>query len=230
VDMSAMENTNGAKRLRKVAKMWYRADGAAANAGCPLIAGYPAGLLRARGVSAGAISSGKAQGGPLVVAWANAWGDLLAPGEDLAAARALHPDRAAVPCPALPSSTETPPARVTLPLSGGSRGAIATPGCADRVARSPRAAGRHSRPAHRHRPTDPRRDAGPRATPCAQGNARHLPPPTRSANAVAVASPRPVSWLEMHPSASRGALIPMMQATQDRHRAYRARAVRGLRR
>ncbi len=33
-----------------------------------------------------------------------------------------------------------------------------------------------------------------------------------------------LSWLEMHPSASRGARIPMMQATQDRHRAYRARA------
>ncbi len=39
-----------------------------------------------------------------------------------------------------------------------------------------------------------------------------------------------LSWLEMHPSASRGALIPMMQATQDRHRAYRALAVLGLRR
>jgi hypothetical protein len=78
----------GAQRLRRVAKMWYRADGAAANAGCALVAGYPAGLLRARGVSAGAISSGKVRGGDRVVAWANAWGDLLEPGEDLRADRA----------------------------------------------------------------------------------------------------------------------------------------------
>jgi hypothetical protein len=82
------------RQLRTVEKMWYRADYAAANAGCALIAGYPAGLLKARGVSVGAIASGKASGGALVVAWANAWGSLLAPGEDRAAARALHPDRA----------------------------------------------------------------------------------------------------------------------------------------
>ncbi len=82
------DGTASAKQLRKAAKMWYRADGAAANAGCPLIAGYPAGLLRARGVSAGAISSGKAQGGEIVVAWANAWGYLLEPDEDLRADRA----------------------------------------------------------------------------------------------------------------------------------------------
>ncbi len=63
------------RQLRKVAKMWYRADHPAANAGCPLIAGYPA----------GAISGGKVSGGDLVVAWANAWGDLLEPGEDLRA-------------------------------------------------------------------------------------------------------------------------------------------------
>ncbi len=78
----------GAKRLRKVAKMWYRADHAAANAGCALVAGYPAGLLKARGVSAGAIASGKVRGGDLVVAWANEWGYLLEPGEDLHSARA----------------------------------------------------------------------------------------------------------------------------------------------
>jgi len=75
-------------QLRKVEKMWYRADHAAANAGCALVAGYPAGLLKACGVSPGAIASGKARGGPLVVAWANAWGYLLEPGED------LHADRA----------------------------------------------------------------------------------------------------------------------------------------
>jgi hypothetical protein len=68
--------------------MWYRADHAAANAGCALVAGYPAGLLRHHRVSAGAIASGKAQGGPLVVAWANEWGYLLEPGED------IHADRA----------------------------------------------------------------------------------------------------------------------------------------
>ncbi len=28
---------DGAKRLRKVVRMWYRADGAAVNAGCALI-------------------------------------------------------------------------------------------------------------------------------------------------------------------------------------------------
>lgn len=76
------------KQLRKVAKMWYRADHEAANAGCALIAGYPAGLLKARRVSAGAIASGKAQGGDLVVAWANEWGCPLEPGEDLRADRA----------------------------------------------------------------------------------------------------------------------------------------------
>ncbi len=86
--MTAGEGTNGAKRLRKVVKMWYRADGAAANAGCALVAGYPAGLLKARGVSAGAISRGTANGGELVVAWANEWGYLLEPGEDLRADRA----------------------------------------------------------------------------------------------------------------------------------------------
>ena len=59
------------RQLRTVAKMWYRADGAAANAGCALLAGYPAGLLKARGVSAGVISRGTASGGELVVAWAN---------------------------------------------------------------------------------------------------------------------------------------------------------------
>jgi len=77
----------GAKRLRKVAKMWYRADHAAANAGCALVAGYPAGLLKAHRVSFGAISSGKVRGGELVVAWANEWGYLLEPGEDLRADR-----------------------------------------------------------------------------------------------------------------------------------------------
>ncbi len=77
-----------AKRLRTVTKMWYRADHAAANAGYALVAGYPAGLLRACGVSAGAIGSGKVRGGDLVVAWANAWGYLLESGED------LHADRA----------------------------------------------------------------------------------------------------------------------------------------
>ncbi len=82
------ETFAGAKRLRRVAKMWYRADHAAANAGCALIAGYPAGLLQARGVSPGAISSGKVSGGDLVVAWANEWGYLLEPGED------IHADRA----------------------------------------------------------------------------------------------------------------------------------------
>jgi len=71
-----------------VTKMWYRADHAAANAGCALIAGYPAGLLKARGVSAGAISRGTASGGALVVAWANAWGYLLEPSEDIYADRA----------------------------------------------------------------------------------------------------------------------------------------------
>ena len=68
--------------------MWYRADHEAANAGCALIAGYPAGLLRARGVSAGAISRGTISGGDLVVAWANEWGYLLELDED------LHADRA----------------------------------------------------------------------------------------------------------------------------------------
>jgi len=86
--MTIEEGPDGAKRLRRVAKMWYRADGAAANAGCPLIAGYPAGLLKARGVSAGAISRGTASGGDLVVAWANEWGYLLEPGEDILVARA----------------------------------------------------------------------------------------------------------------------------------------------
>lgn len=59
------------KQLRKVKKMWYAPDHDRVNAACPLIAGYPAGLLRHRGVSAGAISGGKAEGGRLVVAWAN---------------------------------------------------------------------------------------------------------------------------------------------------------------
>ncbi len=76
------------RQLRTVAKMWYRADHVAANAGCALIAGYPAGLLKACGVSPGAIASGKASGGDLVVAWANEWGYLLEPGEDLQADRA----------------------------------------------------------------------------------------------------------------------------------------------
>ncbi len=76
------------RQLRRVAKMWYRADHAAANAGCALIAGYPVGLLKACGVSAGAISGGKVSGGDLVVAWANEWGYLLEPGEDLRADRA----------------------------------------------------------------------------------------------------------------------------------------------
>ena len=76
------------RQLRTVAKMWYRADHAAANAGCALIAGYPAGLLKVCGVSAGAISRGTVSGGALVVAWANAWGYLLEPGEDLRADRA----------------------------------------------------------------------------------------------------------------------------------------------
>jgi len=86
--MPTSEGTSGAKQLRKVVKMWYRADGAAANAGCALVAGYPAGLLKARGVSAGAIGGGKVSGGDLVVAWANEWGYLLEPGEDLRADRA----------------------------------------------------------------------------------------------------------------------------------------------
>ncbi len=76
------------QQLRKVEKMWYRADHAAANAGCVLVAGYPAGLLKACGVSPGAIASGKASGGEFVVAWANEWGYLLEPGEDLRADRA----------------------------------------------------------------------------------------------------------------------------------------------
>ncbi len=86
--MPAVDGPVGMKRLRKVAKMWYRADHAAANAGCPLIAGYPVGLLRHLRVSVGAIASGKVRGGDLVVAWANAWGYLLEPGEDLRADRA----------------------------------------------------------------------------------------------------------------------------------------------
>ncbi len=81
-------HASGAKQLRTVTKMWYRADYAAANAGYALVAGYPAGLLRACGVSAGALGSGKADGGALVVAWANEWGYLLEPGEDLHAERA----------------------------------------------------------------------------------------------------------------------------------------------
>ncbi len=76
------------KHLRKVAKMWYCPDHEAVNAGCPLVAGYPAGLLKHRGLAAGAISSGKAEGGRLVVAWANEYGYLLEPGEDIHAARA----------------------------------------------------------------------------------------------------------------------------------------------
>jgi len=48
----------------------------------------PAGLPSACGVSAGAIASGKARGGDLVVAWANAWGYPLEPGKDLRADRA----------------------------------------------------------------------------------------------------------------------------------------------
>ncbi len=86
--MPAIDGPVGAKRLRTVVKMWYRADHAAVNAGCALIAGYPAGLLKARGVSAGAIASGKVSGGDLVVAWANEWGYLVEPGEDLRADRA----------------------------------------------------------------------------------------------------------------------------------------------
>ncbi len=76
------------RQLRTVERMWYRADHAAANAGCALVAGYPAGLLKACGVSPGAIASGRASGGELVVAWANEWGYLLEPGEDLRADRA----------------------------------------------------------------------------------------------------------------------------------------------
>lgn len=68
--------------------MWYRADHAVVNVGYVLVAGYPAGLLKACGVSAGAIASGKVRGGDLVVAWANEWGYLLEPGEDLRADRA----------------------------------------------------------------------------------------------------------------------------------------------
>ena len=83
----AEEYLVGAKRLRSVARMWYCPDHAAANAGCALVAGYPAGLLRARGVAAGAISGGRVSGGVLVVAWANEWGYLLEPGEDLRADR-----------------------------------------------------------------------------------------------------------------------------------------------
>jgi hypothetical protein len=86
--MATGVGSDGAKQLRKVVKMWYRADDAAANAGCALVAGYPAGLLKARGVLPGAISGGKASGGDLVVAWANAWGYLLEPGEDINADRA----------------------------------------------------------------------------------------------------------------------------------------------
>ncbi len=86
--MPTVERTAGAKQLRKVTKMWYRADHEAANAGCALVAGYPAGLLKARGVSPGAIAGGKVRGGDLVVAWANAWGYLLEPDED------IHADRA----------------------------------------------------------------------------------------------------------------------------------------
>lgn len=56
------------RQLRRVTKMWYRADHGTANAGCALIAGYPAGLLKARGVSPDAIASGKVRGGDLVVA------------------------------------------------------------------------------------------------------------------------------------------------------------------
>jgi len=76
------------RQLRTVAKMWYRADHVAANAGCALLAGYPAGLLKACGVSAGAISRSTVSGGDLVVAWANEWGYLLEPNED------IHADRA----------------------------------------------------------------------------------------------------------------------------------------
>jgi len=86
--MPAIDGPVGAKRLRTVEKMWYRADHAAANAGCALVAGYPAGPLQARGVSAGAVSRGKVRGGDLVVAWASEWGDLLEPDED------IHADRA----------------------------------------------------------------------------------------------------------------------------------------
>jgi len=82
------ETFAGAKQLRTVAKMWYRADHEAAKAACALVAGYPAGLLQARGVSPDAIASGKVRGEDRVVAWANERGDLLASGED------LHADRA----------------------------------------------------------------------------------------------------------------------------------------
>ncbi len=75
------------KQLRKVAKMWYRPDHEVANAGYPLVAGYPAGLLRHRGLTASAITSGTAQGGRLVVEWANEYGYFLEPGED------IHADR-----------------------------------------------------------------------------------------------------------------------------------------
>ena len=76
------------KSLRTVATMWYRPDHEAANVGCPLLAGFPAGLLKACGVPPSAIAHGQADGGRLVVAWANAWGYLLEPGEDIHAARA----------------------------------------------------------------------------------------------------------------------------------------------
>ena len=35
-------------------------------------------------------------------------------------------------------------------------------------------------------------------------------------------------WLEMHPLASRGALVGMVEATEDRHRADRPRTTRHL--
>ncbi len=50
------------RQLRRVTKLWYRADHATANAGCALIAGYPAGLLTACGVSPIVIASGKVSG------------------------------------------------------------------------------------------------------------------------------------------------------------------------
>jgi len=98
------------RQLRRVTKMWYRADHATVNVGCALIAGYPAGLLKARGVSAGAIARGTASGGDLVVAWANAWGYLLEPGEDLRAdrARAVLLTRGGTYCCTLEFAPDTP--------------------------------------------------------------------------------------------------------------------------
>ncbi len=105
--------------------MWYRADHVAANAECPLIAGYPAGLLQARGVSAGAIARGTVSGGDRVVAWANEWGYLLEPGEDLRAARARGAADASPVCRPPGQHTTTPRPHST-PCATAT-GLIATP-------------------------------------------------------------------------------------------------------